>query len=61
MSILILQIDRKEEFRQVEGLVFPNGQDPSRRLLGETLLDGELVLDIDPETGTVCLSLLSLS
>ncbi|CED82595.1 mrna guanylyltransferase [Phaffia rhodozyma] len=53
----VFLIDRKEEFRQVEGLVFPNGEDPARRPLEKTLLDGELVLDVDAQTGKETLRL----
>lgn len=49
---LNLQIDRKNEYRQQEGLFFPHPADP-RRALGNTLLDAELVTDCDPETKKV--------
>ncbi|GAB1517967.1 Dcp1p-Dcp2p decapping enzyme complex alpha subunit [Rhizoctonia solani] len=42
-------IDRKNEYRQQDGLFFPHPMDP-RRALGNTLLDAELVTDYDPET-----------
>lgn len=60
LSLVRSKIDRKEDYRQVEGLRFPNGtpigSDPKRirgEPLGETLLDGELVVDVDPDTGRV--------
>ncbi|ELU45025.1 CEG1 protein [Rhizoctonia solani AG-1 IA] len=45
-------IDRKNEYRQQDGLFFPHPMDP-RRALGNTLLDAELVTDYDPETKQV--------
>ncbi|KAB5595689.1 MRNA guanylyltransferase [Ceratobasidium theobromae] len=50
-------IDRKNEYRQQEGLFFPHPADP-RRALGNTLLDAELVTDCDPETKKETLNLL---
>jgi len=39
----------------VTGLNFPNGENPkANALLGDTILDGELVYDVDPATGEVC-------
>lgn len=61
MSILLLQtylltrhwqIDRHNTYRKVEGFYFPHFEKlviPIR----STLLDGELVLDVDPVTKTV--------
>ncbi|KDQ12255.1 hypothetical protein BOTBODRAFT_56833 [Botryobasidium botryosum FD-172 SS1] len=43
-------IDRKNEYRALQGLFFPHYENPQRPL-GHTLLDGELVTDIDPRTG----------
>ncbi|KAG9096746.1 hypothetical protein FRC06_008367 [Ceratobasidium sp. 370] len=50
-------IDRKNNYRQQEGLFFPHYTDP-RRALGNTLLDGELVVDYDPQTKQEALNLL---
>jgi mRNA guanylyltransferase len=49
---LTSQIDRKQRFFSVTDLHFPHWEridDP----LGETILDGELVIDIDPKTHAV--------
>ncbi|KAG9010498.1 Dcp1p-Dcp2p decapping enzyme complex alpha subunit [Tulasnella sp. JGI-2019a] len=43
----IYLIDRKNEYRRVNGLYFPHFEDP-RMGLENTLLDGELVMDISP-------------
>ncbi|KDQ11894.1 hypothetical protein BOTBODRAFT_162340 [Botryobasidium botryosum FD-172 SS1] len=43
-------IDRKNSYRQVEGVFFPHHENP-RRPMGHSLLDGELVTDVDPHTG----------
>ncbi|KAG8746946.1 Dcp1p-Dcp2p decapping enzyme complex alpha subunit [Ceratobasidium sp. 414] len=50
-------IDRKNNYRQQEGLFFPHYTDP-RRALGTTLLDAELVMDYDPQTKQETLNLL---
>lgn len=42
-------IDRKNAYRSVPNLYFPHYEDKTRPL-GHTLLDGELVLDVDPNT-----------
>lgn len=42
----------------VSGYYFPFNEDP-RRPLGDTILDGELVIDIDPKTKQVGCLLLS--
>lgn len=51
------QIDRKKDFYFIEGLHFPHWDAAKRqgpdRLLSNTVLDGELVIDIDPATGEV--------
>ncbi|TYJ54735.1 hypothetical protein B9479_004583 [Cryptococcus floricola] len=41
-------IDRKQEFYNVKGLMFPKWDD-RRQPLGESILDGELVIDVDPQ------------
>ncbi|KAH7341138.1 mRNA capping enzyme, catalytic domain-containing protein [Rhizoctonia solani] len=51
-------IDRRNEYRQQDGLFFPHPMDP-RRALGNTLLDAELVTDYDPETKQETLNLLA--
>jgi len=52
-------IDRKEEFYHLPGLSFPNkpNADNPGRMLSDTVLDGELVIDVDGQTGrqTLCL------
>lgn len=51
-GLMSKQIDRKQRYFKVEDLHFPHWErkdDP----LTDTILDGELVIDIDPETGTV--------
>ncbi|KAM6500286.1 mRNA capping enzyme [Amanita muscaria] len=42
-------IDRHNSYREVHGMFFPHHEDP-RRPLGNTIVDGELVLDVDPQT-----------
>jgi hypothetical protein len=52
LTPLTSQIDRKQRFFSVTDLHFPHWEridDP----LGETILDGELVIDIDPKTHAV--------
>ncbi|ORY25741.1 putative mRNA guanylyltransferase [Naematelia encephala] len=44
-------IDRKQQFYQVDNLHFPHWERASDPLT-DTVLDGELVIDIDPKTGT---------
>lgn len=46
------QIDRKDDFYQVGGFYFPHWLDPKNGL-SNTLLDGELVIDVDRKTGQV--------
>ncbi|KAK8869987.1 hypothetical protein IAR55_000557 [Kwoniella newhampshirensis] len=43
-------IDRKQRYFSVQDLHFPHWENINNPL-GETLLDGELVIDIDPKTG----------
>ncbi|KAA1106111.1 Dcp1p-Dcp2p decapping enzyme complex alpha subunit [Puccinia graminis f. sp. tritici] len=43
-------IDRKDEFFLIENITFPHFENPNR-LLKDTILDGELVIDVDPKTG----------
>ncbi|KAK4702619.1 mRNA guanylyltransferase, partial [Phenoliferia sp. Uapishka_3] len=43
-------IDRKEDFYQNYGLTFPH-QDGPEYNHSNTVLDGEMVIDVDPETG----------
>ncbi|QRV85775.1 mRNA guanylyltransferase [Ceratobasidium sp. AG-Ba] len=50
-------IDRKNNYYQQDGLFFPHPANP-QRALGNTLLDGELVMDRDPQTGQESLNLL---
>ncbi|KAF8508398.1 mRNA capping enzyme [Gautieria morchelliformis] len=50
-------IDRHDQYRMVSGYYFPFNEDP-RRPLGDTILDGELVLDMNPKTQQETLRLL---
>jgi len=52
-----VQVDRKQRFFQVQDLHFPHWENPDMPLV-DTVLDGELVIDIDPITGSVCLAFL---
>jgi hypothetical protein len=54
------QIDRKNTYRQINNLVFPhwNPQAGPGALCNSTIIDGELVCDIDRKTGEVRVSLL---
>jgi mRNA guanylyltransferase len=47
------QIDRHNTYRQLNGLFFPHHDNPMNPLRN-TLIDGELVIDIDPHTNQVC-------
>lgn len=49
---VLIQIDRKEDFYRNDGLTFPH-QDGPEFNHSNTLLDGELVIDVDPRSGTV--------
>lgn len=49
------QVDRNEHFFGVEGLHFPHWENADTPLI-DTVLDGELVIDIDPSSGQVRLS-----
>ena len=49
---LAQQIDRKEDFYQNYGLTFPH-QDGPEFNHSNTVLDGEMVIDVDPDTGDV--------
>jgi hypothetical protein len=46
------QIDRHNSYRQLTGLFFPHHEDPTRPLRS-TIVDGELVVDVDPHTNMV--------
>lgn len=46
------QIDRHNTYRQLSGLYFPHHENPVKPLL-DTLVDGELVIDVDPITKQV--------
>ena len=46
------QIDRKQRYYNVENLHFPHWEDADTPLT-DTILDGELVTDVDPATGIV--------
>ena len=47
------QIDRHNAYRQLSGLYFPHHEDP-RMPLKNSIVDGELVIDVDPRTKQVC-------
>ncbi|KZP12558.1 hypothetical protein FIBSPDRAFT_913260 [Athelia psychrophila] len=46
---LVYIIDRHNAYRQLDGFVFPHHMNPSA-MLGNTIVDGELVIDTDPKT-----------
>ncbi|KAF7974823.1 hypothetical protein HWV62_11179 [Athelia sp. TMB] len=46
---LVYIIDRHNTYRQLTGFVFPHHVNPSA-MLGNTIVDGELVIDLDPKT-----------
>ncbi|KAF9448015.1 mRNA guanylyltransferase [Macrolepiota fuliginosa MF-IS2] len=46
---VLLLIDRHNTYRQLNGLYFPHHENPAKPLL-DTLVDGELVIDVDPVT-----------
>lgn len=48
------KVDRKNEYRQLDGMYFPHWENPARPL-GSTIVDAELVIDTDPRTKQVCL------
>lgn len=50
-------IDRNDHYRLVSGFYFPHHTD-IRRAIGDTILDGELVIDVDPRTHVETLRLL---
>lgn len=56
------QIDRKNTYRQIGNLVFPhwNPQAGPGALCNSTIIDGELVCDIDRKTGEVSVFRLKL-
>ncbi|TFK63235.1 mRNA capping enzyme, alpha subunit [Pluteus cervinus] len=47
----IYLIDRHNEYRQLSGLFFPHHENP-RKPLRNSIIDGELVIDVDPRTKT---------
>ena len=53
------QLDRHNNYHRLEGFYFPHHEDP-RVPLKNSLVDGELVLDVDPQTKKVREPLLSL-
>lgn len=52
LSSVCAQVDRKEDFYQNWGLTFPH-QDGPRWNHSNVVLDGELVIDVDPQTQEV--------
>jgi hypothetical protein len=51
-SPLRLQIDRHNDYRELQGFFFPHHERPEMPLRS-SLLDGELVVDVDPKTKQV--------
>ena len=47
-----MKIDRHNQYRVVQGFFFPHHENP-RMPLRSTILDGELVIDVDPRTKKV--------
>lgn len=45
----VFLLDRHNNYRQLDGLYFPHHEDP-RLPLKNSLIDGELVIDVDPQT-----------
>lgn len=52
-SSCALKIDRHNTYRKLDGFYFPHFEDP-RKPLRSTIVDGELVIDVDPRTRQVC-------
>ncbi|KAI1794609.1 mRNA capping enzyme, alpha subunit [Ganoderma leucocontextum] len=46
---MVYLIDRHNSYRELTGLYFPHHEDP-RKPLRSTIVDGELVIDVDPHT-----------
>lgn len=53
VATMYVQIDRHNTYRQLTGLYFPHHEDP-RMPLRSSIVDGELVIDVDPRTKQVC-------
>ncbi|KAH9901548.1 mRNA capping enzyme, catalytic domain-containing protein [Cubamyces lactineus] len=49
MDQTVFIIDRHNSYREIRGLYFPNYEDP-RKPLRSSIVDGELVIDVDPRT-----------
>ncbi|KAJ7284066.1 mRNA capping enzyme [Mycena rebaudengoi] len=58
MAQAVYLIDRHNRYRMLKGLFFPHPENAQMPLLN-TLVDGELVLDVDPETKLVTLRFLA--
>ncbi|EIM90002.1 mRNA capping enzyme [Stereum hirsutum FP-91666 SS1] len=54
---LVYIVDRKNEYRQLDGMYFPHWENPARPL-GSTIVDAELVIDTDPRTKQTTLRML---
>ncbi|VDB82912.1 unnamed protein product [Peniophora sp. CBMAI 1063] len=54
---LVHLVDRHNSYRRVEGIYFPHFDNPARPLRS-TIIDSELVIDVDPATGQETLRLL---
>jgi mRNA guanylyltransferase len=52
----LFKIDRKNIYRQLQGMFFPHYANKTLPL-GYTLIDGELILDKDPASGAVSFDL----
>lgn len=51
-GLIVYQLDRHNNYHKLEGFYFPHHEDP-RLPLKNTLVDGELVVDVDPQTKRV--------
>ncbi|KAL0946714.1 hypothetical protein HGRIS_012899 [Hohenbuehelia grisea] len=51
-------IDRHNTYRMLHGFFFPHHENPTRAM-GDTIVDGELVIDVDPKTGQETLRFLA--
>ena len=52
VGLTVHQLDRHNNYHQLEGFYFPHHEDP-RLPLKNSLIDGELVVDVDPQTQRV--------
>jgi mRNA guanylyltransferase len=54
---MFCQIDRHNTYRELTGLFMPHHEFP-KKPLRDSLVDGELVIDVDPKTNKVRLTVL---